>query len=575
MKARFLIRSLSASILGLCITVNSYSQCTVCATTGNTWTVSGASSTSYTVASGQKLYIAPGGTYTGTVTLNGGTICNAGTFSPAGFTYTTGTFTNNGTATFASSLLFSAGTINNCSSARITIAGTNQNFTVRGTLQNYGYIQVSGGFLQQGTTHNRGRIKSTSFSNTGPLTNYCHIEVTGNFTNGSFVYGTTTTVGRFNVGGTSSNSGTFGTTGQLDFCDATSTNGGKFDTNTGTVGGISNVTNCTRTGTGCQITVHTASIVATPATTSAPGALSKLKVTPTGGFPPYSYQWVSPATGTADSAMVYPTANTTYSVNVTDAAGSVITKTVTVTVNLKVDGTITNATRLSPSGGGIALTITGGQSPFTYLWNNGSTQKDRSGLSAGIYSVTVTDVNGQQKQATFYVGNAIEWIMPAGSMVTANGDGTILSRTSASNDWCGANARSNNRVLARSTDPAPNHWVTFSVPDVTKTCLVGFASQALTDDEYMMHYRLLIQNGVLIVIEIDQDGFYKTEQIGTIANGDQLRMEINGEGIRFLKNNTLLYTSKTYGQAIYYLEADIEMNGGSVREIRTSAPYTP
>ncbi|MCU0432388.1 MAG: SprB repeat-containing protein [Bacteroidia bacterium] len=575
MRTRLFHISILLSIFTLSIANSLNAQCPACATTGNTWTVSGTSSTSYTVGTGQSLYIAPGGTYTGTVTLNGGIICNAGAFNPAGFTYTTGTFTNNGTATFSSSLVFNAGTINNCSSARITIAGTNQNFTVKGTLQNYGYIQVSGGFFQQGTTHNRGRIRTFNFGNTGPLTNYCHIEVTNNFTNSSFVYGTTTTVGRFNVGGTSSNSGTFGTTGQLDFCDATSTNGGKFDTNTGTVGGAVNVTHCTRTGTGCQIAVHTLSLTATPSTTSAPGALSKLKVVASGGFTPYTWQWLGGATGTADSTLVYPTANTTYSVNVTDAAGSVVTGTVTVVVNLKIDGTVTNATRTNANAGAIALTVTGGRSPFTYLWNNGSTAKDRSGLSAGIYSVTVTDANGQQKQATFYVGNAIEWIMPSGSMVTANDDGTILTRSGAFNDWCGANARSNNRVLARTTDPAPNHWVTFSVSDVTKTCVVGFASQAASDDEYMMHYRLLIQNGTLIVIEIDQDGFYKTQQIGNIANGDQLRMEINGEGIRFIKNNTLLYTSTVYGPAIYYLEADIETNGGSVRELRTSAPYTP
>ncbi|MFN8711621.1 MAG: hypothetical protein ACK5Z2_02130 [Bacteroidota bacterium] len=550
-------------------------QCPACATSGNTWTVSGTSTTNYTVGAGQKLYIAPGGTYSGTITLSGGTVCNAGIFTPAGFTYTSGTLNNNGTVTLSASLVFNAGTINNCSSARFTVGGTNQNFTIKGTLNNYGFIQVSGGILQQGTTHNRGSMLSLNFSNTGSLTNYCLIRATNNFTNGSFVYGTTTTVGRFNVGGTSSNSGTFGTTGQLDFCDATSTNGGKFDTNTGTIGGAANVTNCTRNGTGCQLIVHTATVTATPSVTSIPGAVSKLRVTASGGFPPYTYQWSGGATGTADSALVYPTSNTTFSVNITDAAGSVISRTVSVVVNLKVEGLITNATRANAAAGAIALTVTGGKTPFTYLWNNGSTSKDRSGLTAGIYSVTVTDATGQQKQATFYLGNAIEWIMPSGSMVSANADGSILTRTGAFNDWCAANARSNNRVLARTSDPAPNQWVTFSVPDVTKTCLVGFASQSASADEYMMHYRLLIQNGALIVIEIDQDGFYKTQQIGTIANGDQIRMEFTGEGIRYLKNNTLIYTSTIYGAAIYYLEADIEMAGGSVRELRTSAPYTP
>jgi hypothetical protein len=36
----------------------------------------------------------------------------------------------------------------------------------------------------------------------------------------------------------------------------------------------------------------------------------------------------------------------------------------------------------------------GGSSPYTYLWSNGNTRAGMSGLSAGIYSCTITDNNG-------------------------------------------------------------------------------------------------------------------------------------------------------------------------------------
>jgi hypothetical protein len=59
-------------------------------------------------------------------------------------------------------------------------------------------------------------------------------------------------------------------------------------------------------------------------------------------------------------------------------------------------GIATNIRRANAgqSNGFIALRPTTGRSPYTYLWNTGSTRDSIGGLSVGSYTVTVTDANG-------------------------------------------------------------------------------------------------------------------------------------------------------------------------------------
>ena len=52
------------------------------------------------------------------------------------------------------------------------------------------------------------------------------------------------------------------------------------------------------------------------------------------------------------------------------------------------------------SNGAASVSASGGVAPYSYSWTGGSTQSTASGLSAGVYTVTVTDANGCTSQSS-------------------------------------------------------------------------------------------------------------------------------------------------------------------------------
>ena len=148
-------------------------------------------------------------------------------------------------------------------------------------------------------------------------------------------------------------------------------------------------------------------IVITPTVTDvdcAGDATGSISVTVSGGTPGYTYTW---SNGDNDATAGGLTAGT-YTVTVTDANGC--TESLSATVGqppvLGVNGSVTDVPCAGDATGAINITPTGGTPGYTYSWSTGATSQDIDGLTAGAYTVTVTDANACTVTETFTVGSA-------------------------------------------------------------------------------------------------------------------------------------------------------------------------
>ncbi len=120
-------------------------------------------------------------------------------------------------------------------------------------------------------------------------------------------------------------------------------------------------------------------------------------VSASGGTGPYTYLWDANAGNQTDTTAVGLSVGS-YNVVVTDSNGCTANVWVTITqpasaIVLAI--TTTDVTCFGLSDGTATATPSGGTPPYTYLWTpTGQTTITATNLAAGVYTVTVTDING-------------------------------------------------------------------------------------------------------------------------------------------------------------------------------------
>ncbi len=183
--------------------------------------------------------------------------------------------------------------------------------------------------------------------------------------------------------------------------------GASTEDRTGLIAGTYNVT--VTDNKGCTIT-HSATITEPTALQTSSTATSvscnagsngAIDLSVTGGTSPYSYSWNGGASTEDRTGLIAGT----YNVTVTDNKGCTITHSATITEptafasNASIGG-------VSCNGGGnsnIDISVTGGTSPYTYLWDGTITTEDRTNLIAGTYTLVVTDNNSCVFRDTFVI----------------------------------------------------------------------------------------------------------------------------------------------------------------------------
>ena len=151
----------------------------------------------------------------------------------------------------------------------------------------------------------------------------------------------------------------------------------------------------------CQITASTNST-----NTSCGSSTGTATVTPISGMAPYTYQWSNNAT----TQTITNLAVGTYTALVTDANGCQATVSAVVTNPNAPTVAFTALTNVSCNGGSdgsLTVTPSGGTAPYTYVWSNQATTQTITNLTAGTYSVTVTDNNGCSTSETISITEPI------------------------------------------------------------------------------------------------------------------------------------------------------------------------
>ena len=176
-------------------------------------------------------------------------------------------------------------------------------------------------------------------------------------------------------------------------------------------------------------------IASADATTICSGTSAELTATGSGGTPPYTYTWDNGSGHRQLSQTVSPIVTTTYSVTVSDANGCAVNSDA-ITINVNESPVITasaDETICSGTSTVISATVSGGNGPYTYTWDNGlgtGASQTVSPIVTTTYNVTVEDANGCVDSGQVVISvNESPTVVASADETICSGESVLISAT--------------------------------------------------------------------------------------------------------------------------------------------------
>ncbi len=263
------------------------------------------------------------------------------------------------------------------------------------------------------------------------------------------------------TGGTTGYSFSWNTTPVQTTANATGLCAGSFTVT------VTDANGCTATQTVSitQPAAITSSVSSTPSACNA--STGTATVSASGGTSGYAYNW-APSGGTNANATGLGPGN--YTVTITDGNGC----TATASTNVALAGGLTaslqsqqNVLCNGGSTGNAAVSASGGTSPYTYSWSpSGGTNASATGLTAGTYTVTVTDQNGCTQTITVTITQPPALTASSTSAnITCNGQTNGTASVSASGGTTGYSYNWSNGATTSSISNLGTGTYTVTVTD--------------------------------------------------------------------------------------------------------------
>lgn len=199
-----------------------------------------------------------------------------------------------------------------------------------------------------------------------------------------------------------------------------------------------------------------------------------ITITATGGNPPYQYSINGGATFQPSNTFT-GLAGGTYNVVVRDAQQCNVNQTITLSVVNTLTQTVAKTDASCTAAGTITVTAAGGQAPYEYSINNGSTFQSSNtftGVAAGTYTV-ITRSNGGQctvsSQVTIAFNNTLTLTVGNGGSI-CNGQSftPTVSGNAAAYSWTPATGVSNTQTANPTLSPSAT--TTYTVTGTLGTC---------------------------------------------------------------------------------------------------------